>query len=146
MGLLTVCAQHYEGLAWFGAFYGLLCGMPHVYRAWNPDARSRPRAEAQALRYSTAQHVAFVGFFASLAYVGGSLPCGRFYYEGVEGFFGNIFLKLSYQYLYLYLGVLAHVLDRCERWYLGLPGQSPAGAEEAPAEASPTVVSSGAAA
>jgi ubiquinol-cytochrome c reductase cytochrome b/c1 subunit len=32
MGLLTVCAHHYEGLAWFVAFYLLLCYTPHLYR------------------------------------------------------------------------------------------------------------------
>ena len=32
MGLLTVCAQHYEGLAWLGGFYVLLVFMPHLHR------------------------------------------------------------------------------------------------------------------
>jgi hypothetical protein len=32
MGLLTICAHHYEGLAWFAAFYLLLCYTPHLYR------------------------------------------------------------------------------------------------------------------
>jgi hypothetical protein len=32
MGLLTVCAHHYEGLAWLAGFYALLCYTPHLYR------------------------------------------------------------------------------------------------------------------
>lgn len=56
-------------------------------------------------------------FFSSIVYVDGTLPCGRFYYENVDGFFGNAFLRLSYEYLYLYLGVLAHMVDRLERAY-----------------------------
>jgi hypothetical protein len=58
-----------------------------------------------------------LGFACSLAYVGGTLPCGRFYYENVDGFFGNSFLRLSYEYIYLYLGFVAHVTDRLERLY-----------------------------
>jgi len=54
-----------------------------------------------------------------MLYVGGTLPCGRFYYENVDGFFGNSFLRLSYEYVYLYLGLLAHVSDRLERLYCG---------------------------
>ena len=56
-------------------------------------------------------------FFGSIIYLGGTLPCGRFYYENVDGFFGNSFLRLSYEYVYLYLGVLAHAVDRLERSY-----------------------------
>lgn len=32
MGLLTACPRHYEGLAWLGAFFLLLCYLPHAYR------------------------------------------------------------------------------------------------------------------
>lgn len=32
MGLLTVCARHYEGLSWFAVFYLLLCYAPRLYR------------------------------------------------------------------------------------------------------------------
>ena len=56
-------------------------------------------------------------FFGSIIYLGGTLPCGRFYYENVDGFFGNAFLRLSYEYVYLYLGVLAHAVERLERSY-----------------------------
>lgn len=56
-----------------------------------------------------------------MVFVGGTLPCGRFYYETVDGFFGNAVLRLSYEYLYLYLGFLAHVLERGELWVVALP-------------------------
>jgi len=62
--------------------------------------------------------VFYVGFFSSILYVGGTLPCGRFYYENIDGFFGNAFLRLSYEYLYLYLGLFAHVIDQLERRFL----------------------------
>jgi hypothetical protein len=54
-----------------------------------------------------------------MLYVGGTLPCGRFYYENIEGFFGNSFLRISYEYVYIYLAFLAHTVDAFERWYLG---------------------------
>ena len=59
----------------------------------------------------------YVIFLGSIVYLGGTLPCGRFYYENVDGFFGNAFLRLSYEYVYLYLGVLAHAIERLERSY-----------------------------
>lgn len=69
------------------------------------------------MRHSGLQEVLYVCFFGSILYVGGTLPCGRFYYENVDGFFGNAFLRLSYEYIYLYLGCLAHVVDQFERRY-----------------------------
>jgi hypothetical protein len=62
-----------------------------------------------------------VVFVGSIIYVGGTLPCGRFYYEAVEGFFGNVFLKLSYQYIFLYMGVIVHIVDLLERGFLSMP-------------------------
>jgi len=116
MGLLTVCAQHYEGLFWLGAFYGLLTFMPHLYRIVGGHVSASPLAEPRALRYAPLQQAFFAAFIASLLYVGGTLPCGRFYYESFEGFTGNAWLRVSYQYLYIYLGYLAHVGDRLDRF------------------------------
>jgi hypothetical protein len=121
MGLLTICAQHYEGLAWLVLFYLLLNLMPHLSRLFNSNKNAVLRAEPGFTRGSLAQHGAFVAFVASILYVGGTLPCGRFYYEAVEGFFGNSVLKLSYQYIYLYMGALVHLLDAGERWIATLP-------------------------
>jgi hypothetical protein len=50
-----------------------------------------------------------------MLYVGATLPCARFYYEGDEGFFGNSLLRISYQMLYAYLTVIMHWLDKAER-------------------------------
>ena len=121
MGLLTICAQHYEGLAWLVSFYLLLNLMPHLSRLFGANKNSLLKAEPSFTRGSLVQHGAFVLFVASILYAGGTLPCGRFYYEAVEGFFGNSVLKLSYQYVYLYMGVLVHVLDISERWITSLP-------------------------
>ncbi len=116
MGLLTVCAHHYEGLAWLVGFYALLCYTPHVYRFWNKlGPGTGLRADTAPVRQSLLQEALYVSFFASILYVGGTLPCGRFYYENVEGFFGNSLLRLSYEYVYLYLGLLAHTADLLER-------------------------------
>jgi hypothetical protein len=73
------------------------------------------------MRYSKLQQIFYTIFLGSIVYCGGTLPCGRFYYEAVEGFFGNIFLKLSYQYVYIYLGFIIHVIDMLERGFLTLP-------------------------
>lgn len=116
MGLLTVCAHHYEGLAWLLGFYALLCYTPHLYRVWARVLAVGPATgETVPLRQSAVQEGLYVTFLGSILYVGGTLPCGRFYYENVDGFFGNSFLRLSYEYLYLYLGCLAHVIDKLER-------------------------------
>ena len=120
MGLLTVCAQHYEGLFWLGAFYGLLTFMPHLYRLFNGSSWTRSGVEARPLKYAPLQQAFFVAFVASLLYVDGTLPSGRFYYESFEGFTGNAWLRISYQYLYVYLGYLAHVADRFDRLALGV--------------------------
>lgn len=124
MGLLTVCAQHYEGLFWAGMFYFLLNSMPHLYRAFNQNKEAAPSStEGTALRSSPLQQGLFFVYMTSMIYVGGTLPCGRFYYEAVEGFFGNSMIRLSYQYIYVYMGFLAHVIDRVERALNSAPAQ-----------------------
>lgn len=121
MGLLTACPRHYEGLGWLLAFFLLLCFLPHVFRFWNPASRQpQPRAEALNVRQSPVQEALYFSFMFSMLYVGATLPCGRFYYENVEGFLGNTFLRLSFQYIYLYLGLVAHGVEALERRYLAL--------------------------
>jgi hypothetical protein len=39
------------------------------------------------------------------------LPCGRYYYDPEGGYVGNPWVKLSYQFVYLYLGWIIHHLD-----------------------------------
>lgn len=122
MGLLTVCAHHYEGLAWFGAFYILLSYMPHLHRI---IARGATRvgllADSSPIQQSPVQELLYFAFVGSILYCGGTLPCGRFYYESVDGFFGNSFLRISYEYVYLYMLLFAHLGDRLERAYCSLP-------------------------
>ena len=103
----------------------LLALLPAISRGLNPGRRAADAPEAGPARHSYAQTAAFVAFVASLAYVGGTLPCGRFYYEGVEGFFGNTFLKAAYQYIFAYLALGAHAVEAAERWVAGLPGRRP---------------------
>merc|ERR1711976_1090144 len=49
------------------------------------------------MQQSPVQEVMYLGLVGSILYCGGTLPCGRFYYEAVDGFFGNSFLRLSYE-------------------------------------------------
>ena len=121
MGLLTVCAQHYEGLFWFVLFYLLLCFLPAVYRLLNQDKFGFVRVDHIPMRHSLLQQSFYICFIGSIVYVGGTLPCGRFYYEAVEGFFGNVFLKLSYQFIFLYMGFILHVVDLIEKGFLSTP-------------------------
>jgi len=139
MGLLTVCAQHYEGLAWLLGFYALLCYLPLVHRLWNPTGalvharknlseeerlagkQSQARSGQAGTRQSLVREALYLSFFSAVLFVGSTLPCGRFYYESAEGFFGNALIRLSYEYLYLYLGGAVHAAERLERWYAALP-------------------------
>ena len=121
MGLLTVCAQHYEGLFWFACFYILLCFLPAINRFFNQDKHGFAGGDFIAMRQSKVQQAAYVIFVGAILYTGGTLPCGRFYYEAVEGFFGNVFLKLSYQYIFFYMGLFVHVLDLMEKKFIAIP-------------------------
>lgn len=146
MGLLTVCAQHYEGLFWLVGFYPLLALAPLWSRLIGGTSVTS-LADPIPMRESGTQQALYVGLLASIAYVGGTLPCGRFYYEGVEGFFGNAWLRISYQYIYIYLGLLLHLVDRGERWVCSITrepireAQASAGSgdENAPTTAQPNI-------
>jgi len=104
-----------------GAYYALLLFLPGIYRLFNQDKFGFVRVDHIAMRHSRLQQTAYTIFVGSVLYVGGTLPCGRFYYESVEGFFGNIFLKMSYQYIYLYLGLIIHIIDMVEKGLLSVP-------------------------
>jgi len=126
MGLLTVCSQHYEGLFWLISFYLSLNFLPQFYRLWNPvEMGSQAAVAAVTSRLSVLAESSYVLFFASLLFVGGSLPCGRFYYEAVEGFVGHKLLRLSYEYIYIYLCCLAHVVERGDKWLGGFAARLP---------------------
>lgn len=116
MGLLTICAQHYEGLFWLAAYYAILATMPLLSRIANPGRSAyKELPEFMSMTESYLQPLLYILFVGSMLYVGGTLPCARFYYEGEEGFFGNIWLRLSYQYIYAYLLVIVHWMDKVER-------------------------------
>jgi hypothetical protein len=90
MGLLTVCAQHYEGIAWLVGFYVILALLPLWARLAQPsDATARPNMDLLPTRESYTQMAMFVGLVSAMGYTAGTLPCARFFYEGLEGFFGN---------------------------------------------------------
>jgi hypothetical protein len=114
MGLLTVCAQHYEGLFWLVSFYILLTILPNIYRLYNMT-NEKNKLDFIPMTKTPLQQFFYILFIGSIFYVASILPCGRFYYESVEGFFGNIFLKLSYQYIYIYLILIMHISDKIER-------------------------------
>ncbi len=119
MGLLTVCAQHYEGLFWLVSFYILLTILPNIYRLYNLEKNytiNYNNVDFIPTSKSYLQQTLYIIFIGSILYVASALPCGRFYYESVEGFFGNIFLKLSYQYIYIYMIFLMHFSDRFEKF------------------------------
>jgi hypothetical protein len=116
MGLLTLCAQHYEGLLWLGAYYACLLLLPLFGRMAQPATRRRARApEAIIPRDTLLEKALFAAFICCLVYVGGTLPCARFFYDSEEGFCGNWWLRLSYQYLYAYLCVLTHWCEQLTR-------------------------------
>lgn len=130
MGLLTVCSQHYEGLVWLAFFYVALALLPLWSRAANTDVMgSTQSSDFIPMSESGIQTSFYIVFIFSMLYVGSALPCARFYYDGVEGFFGNSVLRLSYQYIYTYLVIWLHWLDRVERMF-----SSKAGAGEGIAE------------
>lgn len=122
MGLLTVCAHHYEGLAWLIGFYLILCYIPLFYRFWVKVIPGQTGlTDTVVTRMSPAQEALFVGLVSSIFYVGGTLPCGRFYYENIDGFFGNAVLRLAYEYIYGYLTIYLHLLPAMERSLARLP-------------------------
>jgi hypothetical protein len=52
----------------------------------------------------------------SIYTVASMLPCGRYYYEPEGGYVGNPWVKVSFQYLFLYLGWIVHNLDLVEHY------------------------------
>lgn len=116
MGLLTICAQHYEGLFWLGLYYVLLALLPLWNRLIQPHSTNTTRVvDFIPTRDSLVQQSLFVFFVMSVFYVCGTLPCARFYYDCDEGAGGNSLLRVSYQYIYCYLAVLLHWSDKLEK-------------------------------
>ena len=121
MGLLTICAQHYEGLACLALYYFLLATLPTWAKFSYPVTDwAKSHKDFIPMRESLTQRIGFIFFVGSMCYLGGTLPCARFFYEEEEGFFGNSFLRVSYQFIYLYLAIVMHWLDRLERFIISL--------------------------
>lgn len=117
MGLLTLCATHYEGLCWLAAFYVSLALLPLWARSAQPSSSHGVRApDLTHTRGSSLQGLLFALFVISVLYIGSVLPCARFFYDGGDGYFGSSLLRAAYEYVYMYLFVLVHVVDRAERF------------------------------
>ena len=108
MGLLVIAPTHYEGLMWMGLFFLLLTFTPVIYNFYNNSDKNIPIIPMQN---SLVQTFLFIFFMMSIFIVASMLPCGRYYYEPEGGYVGNPWVKLSFQYIYLYLGWFLHHLD-----------------------------------
>lgn len=117
MGLLTIAPTHFEGLMWFGLWLGLLAFLPVINNFYHPYRES---LETIPMQNSNFQHFTFSIFMLSLYCAASMLPCGRYYYEPEGGYVGNPWVKLSYQYAYVYLIWLIHHLDEIDNTIFGI--------------------------
>jgi len=108
MGLLTVTPSHYEGLFWMASFFILLAILPILYNLYNNYI---DYVATIPMQHSLLQTSSFIFFMMSLYCTASMLPCGRYYYAPENGYVGNPWVKISYQYIYLYLGWFLHHLD-----------------------------------
>ncbi len=108
MGILIIAPTHYEGLAWVILYFLLLTFMPVFYNFFNTN---EVQVAPVPMQSSPLQSGFFILFLASVAVVASILPCGRYYYEPEGGYGGNPWVKFSLQYVYFYLGFIAHHLD-----------------------------------
>ena len=113
MGCLTISPSHYEGLSWFGLWLLLLAALPIINNWYNTSHTYLPVIPMQS---SLLQTSGFIIFMFSMYTVASMLPCGRYYYEPEGGYVGNPWVKVSFQYLFLYLGWLVHNFDLIEHY------------------------------
>jgi len=113
MGLLTIAPTHYEGLMWLVLYFVLLSTLPLIYQLYNINFL-KEEMTVIAMKDSQIQSFFFVMFVYSLFTTASMLPCGRYYYDAEGGYFGNTWVKWTYQYIYLYLGNLLITLDIIE--------------------------------
>lgn len=112
MGLLTICAKHYEGIFWLVMFYCLILAQPFIAHGFEEYAESRGWRLFPYNPVLTKFRVVLIASFVSCCvYVNSVLPCGRFYYDVSQGFSGATTLKLSYQYIYMFLAFFHHNLE-----------------------------------
>jgi membrane protein insertase Oxa1/YidC/SpoIIIJ len=91
-------------------FFMLLATMPILYGFYGVNTAT------YAMQTSWLQTVFFLWFLFSLLCTTLMLPCGRYYYDIEAGYVGNPWVKMSYQYIYLYLGWLVYHLDAFEAY------------------------------
>lgn len=128
MGILIISPSHYEGLGWVILYFLLLAFMPSLHVAYNKTPHFRAIIPMQN---SIIQSAFFLTFLVAVSVVSSMLPCGRYYYEPEAGYRGNPWVKVSLQYIYIYLGFIIFHLDRVEhriirlltrvRWYFIQP-------------------------
>lgn len=111
MGLLVVSPTHYEGLLWLGLFFILLTFLPIIYGFYNSNENDSVILPTKITKF---QSFLFILYLWSLFYITSILPCGRYYYEVEAGYVGNVWIKFSFQYIYLYLGWIIHNTDFIE--------------------------------
>lgn len=111
MGLLVVSPTHYEGLLWLGLFFILLTFLPILYGFYNSNENDSVILPTKITKF---QSFLFILYLWSLFYITSILPCGRYYYEVEAGYVGNVWIKFSFQYIYLYLGWIIHNVDFIE--------------------------------
>jgi len=113
MGLLVISPTHYEGLMWMGLFLGSIAFLPVIYNVYNSMNKY---VATIPMQNSILQTTTFILFMLSLFCLNSMLPCGRYYYEPEGGYVGNPWVKLSLQYMYLYLCWLLHHLDLLDHY------------------------------
>ena len=113
MGILIISPTHYEGIMWMGLYFGLLLLLPLIYNLYNTFHKY---VATIPMQNSILQTSTFIIFMLSLYCVASMLPCGRYYYEPEGGYIGNPWVKFSMQFVYLYLGWIAHHLDLLDHY------------------------------
>ena len=113
MGILVVSPTHWEGLIWVISYLVLLAALPIVFNFYHSFSKA---LFLTGTAYSYKQTLFYILFLTSLICTTSMLPCGRYYYEPEAGYKGNPWVKVSYQYVYFYLGWLLHHVDRIDQY------------------------------
>ena len=112
MGILVVSPTHWEGLIWVISYLVLLAALPIVFNFYHSFSKA---LFLTGTAYSYKQTLFYILFLLSLICTTSMLPCGRYYYEPEAGYKGNPWVKVSYQYVYFYLGWLLHHVDKIDQ-------------------------------
>jgi len=113
MGILVVSPTHWEGLIWVISYLVMLAALPIIFNFYHSFSRA---LSLTGTAYSYSQTLFYTLFLVALICTTSMLPCGRYYYEPEAGYKGNPWVKISYQYVYFYLGWLLHHVDRIDQF------------------------------